>query len=169
MSLMKTNNITQSTVQLDRNDMKFSSAHFTIFSATERERLHGHNYQVCSKITAEINNDGITYDYSLSRRQILDLCKFLHEYMLLPQYSPHLDIVEQGEYIEVTHNKRKMFFLKDEVRILPIANVTSECLAQWFVDQLTADKDIIQERKISAVEVSISTTVGQRSIAKWQQ
>ena len=34
------------TIRLAKENMKFSAAHFTIFSASERERLHGHNFRV---------------------------------------------------------------------------------------------------------------------------
>ena len=34
------------TVELQKESMKFSAGHTTIFSATEREPLHGHMYQV---------------------------------------------------------------------------------------------------------------------------
>ena len=34
------------TLYIDKESHKFSAAHYTIFSATERERLHGHNYSV---------------------------------------------------------------------------------------------------------------------------
>ena len=29
------------TIEIDKENLKFSAAHFTIFSGTERERLHG--------------------------------------------------------------------------------------------------------------------------------
>ena len=34
------------TLELYKEEMKFSAGHFTIFSATERENLHGHNFSV---------------------------------------------------------------------------------------------------------------------------
>ncbi|KAJ1474389.1 hypothetical protein T484DRAFT_1832500 [Baffinella frigidus] len=35
-----------STIEIGKEDMKFSAAHFTVFSAKERERLHGHTHAV---------------------------------------------------------------------------------------------------------------------------
>ena len=34
------------TIELSKEYLKFSAGHFTVFSATERERLHGHNFSV---------------------------------------------------------------------------------------------------------------------------
>jgi 6-pyruvoyltetrahydropterin/6-carboxytetrahydropterin synthase len=158
-----------STIALFRNDMKFSSGHFTIFSATERERLHGHNFQVRVEITAEIQEAGITYDYSHTRRRILSLCKSLNEYMLLPQYSPYLKITEDEIYYYAEFANEKMTFLKADTLILPIKNVTSECLAQWFVDQLIEDKTDLAHKRIVGIKAMISITVGQYATANWQR
>lgn len=158
-----------STVELYRNDMKFSSAHFTIFSATNRERLHGHNYQVKTQVCAKMNEHGITYDYSITRKQVLALCRSLNEYMLLPEYSPHLTISKQDEFYKVIFDGQAMYFLQAETRLLPIKNTTSECLAQWFVDQLTADVSDLDDKHIRSLSVSVSTTVGQCSVASWHR
>ena len=158
-----------STVSLYRDDMKFSSGHFTIFSATERERLHGHNFRVESEITAEIKEVGITYDYSLTRKEILVLCRSLNEYLLLPQYSPYLNIEEDHQYYYAFFNGVKMSFLKEDTLILPIKNVTSEGLAGWFVDRLTNDKALLKEREIVKLKIKISTTPGQDASASWEE
>ena len=42
------------TLYIDKESHKFSAAHYTIFSATERERLHGHNYVVVVELSAKM-------------------------------------------------------------------------------------------------------------------
>ena len=42
------------TLELCQEEMKFSAGHFTILSATERERLHGHNFTVYVAITGVV-------------------------------------------------------------------------------------------------------------------
>ncbi len=160
--------LTYSTVELYRQDMKFSAAHFTIFNATERERLHGHNYHVHTYVTAALDDAGITYDYSITRKQVLALCRSLNEYMLLPAESPHLNIGEQDDQYVVKYGKDTMYFLKNETLLLPIKNTTSECLAQWFVDQLTEDQADLADKQIIKIKVAVSTTPGQCSVAKWK-
>ena len=49
------------TIELFKEDMKFSAAHYTIFSATERETLHGHNFNVHAAITAQIHDLGMLF------------------------------------------------------------------------------------------------------------
>ena len=46
------------TLYIDKEAHKFSAAHFTIFTATERERLHGHNYSVSARIVAPMGDNG---------------------------------------------------------------------------------------------------------------
>ena len=41
-------------IELSKEYLNFSAGHFTIFSATERENLHGHNFQVRGAVTAAI-------------------------------------------------------------------------------------------------------------------
>ena len=43
------------TLHIDKQAHKFSAAHFTIFSETDRERLHGHNYGVSARILSLIH------------------------------------------------------------------------------------------------------------------
>ncbi|MDB3933713.1 6-carboxytetrahydropterin synthase, partial [Luminiphilus sp.] len=45
------------TLHIEKEAHKFSAAHYTIFSATERERLHGHNYFVSVRIVAKMGNN----------------------------------------------------------------------------------------------------------------
>ena len=43
------------TLYIDKEAHKFSAAHYTIFSASDRERLHGHNYSVSARIVADMS------------------------------------------------------------------------------------------------------------------
>ncbi len=47
------------TIEVSKEYLKFSAAHFTIFSATERERLNGHNFRVSAKITEPVGPNGM--------------------------------------------------------------------------------------------------------------
>ena len=53
------------TLHIDKQAHKFSAAHFTIFSETERERLHGHNYGVSARIVAAMGDNGFSADYNV--------------------------------------------------------------------------------------------------------
>ena len=53
------------TIRLAKENMKFSAAHFTIFNASERERLHGHNFRVEVDIEARMLGNGMCFDYGI--------------------------------------------------------------------------------------------------------
>ena len=153
------------TIELYRNDMKFSAAHFTIFNAHERERLHGHNYYVKTRITAEYVEPGITYDYSDTRKKILALCRSLNEYLLLPANSPYLTISEKDDNYLVRYGEDNMQFLKSDTLLLPLENITGEELSHWFIAQLFEDEADLRAKKIHQVKISVSTTNGQEAWA----
>ena len=90
------------TLYIDKEAHKFSAAHFTIFTATERERLHGHNYSVSARIVAPMGDNGFSADYNVYKRRIADLCKPLDEYMLVAGDSPHQIIEERDDEYWVT-------------------------------------------------------------------
>ncbi len=90
------------TLYIDKESHKFSAAHYTIFSATERERLHGHNYSVSAKIVAPMGSNGFSADYNVYKERLARLCAALDEYMLLAGESPHQQIAEAGACYRVT-------------------------------------------------------------------
>ena len=62
------------TIYIDKESHKFSAAHFTIFSASKRERLHGHNFSVAARLVAPVDNNGLTGDYAVYKAQLKKLC-----------------------------------------------------------------------------------------------
>src|SRR5262245_19667496 len=114
------------TLELFKEDMKFSAGHFTIFSATERENLHGHNFRVHVAIDAEVLENGMCFDYGVYKQRIRDLCAAWDEVTLLPLHSPHLQIEEADGYIHAIFNGERIPFLRRDVLLLPIVNATVE-------------------------------------------
>jgi 6-pyruvoyltetrahydropterin/6-carboxytetrahydropterin synthase len=82
---------------------------------------------------------------------------------LLPTKSPYLAVSEQGDYIEAIFNEKKLFFLKEDVKLLPIRNITLEELSDWFVSELCADKEFIREHKISKIRIDVYNGLEQSS------
>ena len=68
------------TLYIDKESHKFSAAHYTIFSASERERLHGHNYSVSARIVAPMGDNGFSADYNVYKNRLAGLCDALDEY-----------------------------------------------------------------------------------------
>ena len=153
------------TLHIDKQAHKFSAAHFTIFSATERERLHGHNYGVSARIVAEMGDNGFSADYNVYKRALQKLCDVHDEYMLLPANSPWLVVEEQeGEYL-ATFDGKTLRFPVDETLLLPIVNVTVEALAKYLLELILKQSEL---GEIVELELFVSSGDGQMSSACWR-
>ena len=57
---------TQTTeILIEKEDLHFSAGHFTIFSDTARENLHGHNWYVRARLLGVVGEGGLTFDYNV--------------------------------------------------------------------------------------------------------
>lgn len=144
-----------STLFFDQGQFKFSSGHFTIFSETEREPLHGHNYSLEITVTARINEPGITFDYRLLSEMVNGLCKQLNWRTLVPKQSPYLTIHSDDEHYEIIFNHQSMWLLKTDVVLLPLDNITLETLSQWFAEQLMRESQFIEQYGIKDMMVRV--------------
>jgi len=137
-------------IEIEKAYLHFAAAHFTVFSATNRERLHGHNWRLAVEITGEVDDNGLCFDYAIYKKILKDLCAKYDEYTLIAEKSPYLTISQ------------------DQI-LLPIRNVTIEELSHFFLSELTQDKAFLEELRIHAFEVRISSGVDQWGKARWSR
>lgn len=149
------------TIRLDKQNMKFSAAHFTIFSASERERLHGHNFFVEVDIHARMQGNGLCFDYGIYKDRVVALCRELNEWMILPTRSPHLRIEEDGDLLHAVFAGQRIPFLREDVKLLPIENATLEEFAGWFLARLGEDRAALRAHAIEEIEVRVASAPGQ--------
>jgi 6-pyruvoyltetrahydropterin/6-carboxytetrahydropterin synthase len=155
------------TIELFKEDMKFSAGHYTIFSATHREKLHGHNFRVFAAITAHTDENGMAFDYGIYKRHLRDLCKKLNSCFLIAGDSTYQTIEYAQDYIYIHFNHEKIPFLASDVLILPLKNITVEELARWFVAQLIADTDNLQRYQIQSIDIKVFSGPGQSGSFCW--
>ena len=149
-------------ITLAKENMKFSAGHFTILSATERERLHGHNYRVAAQVTAVVDEKlGLSFDYRAYKNKLYELCRSLNEYFLLPGKSPYLAITDTGGKLDAEFAGEVIPFLTKDVKVLPLKNISVEELSHWFVEQLSCDKAELAKLKIQKIEVKVFSGPGQ--------
>lgn len=160
---------TLTTIEITKEDLKFSAAHFTIFSATERERLHGHNFRVSLDITAEVGGNGMCFSYVDIKRRLRTLVAQYDEYLVLPAQSPYLQIVQDGANYRVTFNDEEMTFLCSDTLLLPIRNTTVEEFARLLLERLLEDGEFIHGNGVQRLVMKVSSGPGQSGSASWQQ
>ncbi len=128
------------TIELAKESFHFSAAHFTLFSATKRERLHGHNYQVRCRIVCPIGEHGLAFDYTDIKQRLKEICASLDEYTLMPTHSPWLRLREEDGQMVIEFDGQELRLPTADVRLLPITNVTLEALARHLAESLLADQ-----------------------------
>ena len=154
------------TIELSKEYLKFSAGHFTIFSETSRERLHGHNFAVSASIVAPVGDNGLCFSYGEFKSKLQDLCEKLDEYLLLPGLSPYLKIDRQNNEYLVSFNGEQMRFLASDTQVLPIRNATVEEFANYLLRQLMEDADI-NRYDVRQVEIKVSSGPGQWGSCVW--
>ncbi|MDX1735333.1 MAG: 6-carboxytetrahydropterin synthase [Halioglobus sp.] len=153
------------TLYIDKESHKFSAAHFTIFSATERERLHGHNYSVSARIVAPMGDNGFSADYNVYKTRLATICDELDEYMLLAGDSPYQQIEEDGEYYRVRFDDDVMTFLRSDTIVLPIRNATVEEFSHYLLQRLIAESG---DDELVEVELCVASGPGQKGCSLWR-
>lgn len=153
-------------IDISKEYLNFSAGHFTIFSATERENLHGHNFQVCCSVTAQVGENGMAFDYVLLKRVLKGLCDELDERVLLPECSPHLRLEREKGLVWALFGTERIPFLERDCLPLPIRNVTIEELSALLLRRLV-DRPEMQGRGIQAIELGVSSGSGQWAFARW--
>ena len=159
----------QTTIHIRNQYLKFSAAHFTIFSGEERERLHGHNFAVRADFTAAVGADGLCFDYNVMKKKLRSLCDSLDEYMLLPEHSPHLKVSKSNDEQTVIarFGEETMYFVAADTLILPLANITAEELSWWLLSRLLED-NVAEQYEISEAMVDVGSGEGQSASSRWR-
>ena len=158
--------VRRATIDIAKEDMHFSAAHFTIFSARRRENLHGHDFFVAATATGPVGDDGLCFDYNALKSPLRALCEVLDETVLLPAHSPHLRLCEDEEQVAARFADEWLTFLRRDVRVLPVRNITVEELAAWFLATLLADVEVLA-LPIDALTVRVSSGPGQWAGVEW--
>lgn len=153
-------------ISISKEYLHFSAAHFTIFSATERENLHGHNFFVEAEAMGEIGDDGLCFDYNALKLRLKALCDALDETTLLPGRSPHLDVEKTADGVVARFGEERLAFLGRDVTVLDVRNVTVEELAHWFLLELRAGEGF-DALPIDQLTVRASSGPGQWASAEW--
>jgi 6-pyruvoyltetrahydropterin/6-carboxytetrahydropterin synthase len=146
------------TIEISKDYLHFNSAHFTIFSASEREDLHGHTFYVRAYVSSPVDANGMAFDYNIVKEGLKRLCDHLDEKVLLPEQSPHLALTEEDGYVIARFGNERLPFLPRDVLTLPVRNITVEELAPWFLNELADD---VANLDLTSLEIQVSSGPGQ--------
>lgn len=157
-----------STIILQKENMKFSCAHFTVFSEMERENLHGHNYSVGVEITTDFDDLGLEFNYDSYKKAALTICESLDDTVLLAGNCKYLTFSEDERYHIVEFHDEKMFFLKRDATIIDVRNISVEELSHWFIEKLIATHPDMSKHRVRHIKATIYSAAGQGGYSTWE-
>jgi len=153
-------------IQVEKEYLKFSAAHFLIFPDGSAERLHGHNYRVYVALEALLSRFGLVLDFQHIKPLVRELVDELDEHWLLPGQHPELVVTrpEPGQ-VEVRYRERRYAAPAEDVLVLPVNNTSAENLATLLGRQLLERvRGRYPEVEVRALSVAVEETPGQRGV-----
>jgi len=153
-------------IEIDKEYLKFSAAHFLIFPDGTAERLHGHNYRVYVALEGRLDQHGLVIDFQEVKPVVRELVDELDEHWLLPGEHPDLKIHRRDDnVVEVRYGERYYAAPSEDVIVLPINNTSAENFSSWIgreVHRRLAAK--FPALEIRELRVSVEETPGQRGV-----
>jgi 6-pyruvoyltetrahydropterin/6-carboxytetrahydropterin synthase len=156
-------------IDIQKDYLKFSAAHFLIFPDGTAERLHGHNYKVYTQVESALDPHGLVLNFKEIKPLVKQVCDELDEHLLVPGQHPVLRCQQHDDgTTEVVYQDRRYRLPTSDVIVLPITNTSAENLATWVGRQ-------VRERlargwpriRITAVRVGVEESPGQRGVYAW--
>lgn len=160
--------VQQCSIRIDKEDIKFSAGHFTLFADGARERLHGHNFKVSAVIATRITSHGMAFDYNIIKRAMRSLCEELDEYVLIPERAEALAISHAGRSVVIRYGEDEFRLPADDVRLLPIRNTTVEELAIYLLGRLVEMEAWSARWGVSEIALEVSSGPGQSAQCRWK-
>jgi 6-pyruvoyltetrahydropterin/6-carboxytetrahydropterin synthase len=152
-------------IQIDKDYLKFSAAHFLIFPDGTAERLHGHNYKVYVDLHTDLDQHGLVVNFQEIKPLVRALCDELDEHFLIPGDHPVLRAVRVGDAMEIRYRTRFYSVPADEVIVLPICNSSAENLAAWFGRTLRERmRNVWPGLRVKELSIGVEETPGQRGV-----
>lgn len=147
-------------LKITKDRIKFSAAHFTIFGEQQAERLHGHNYYISVSVsTADVDALGFCTPMDKIKDVCYELSQELDEFTLIPTQNPYLTFAQSENQVDVFWNKKRYSFPQQDVKLLPVSNITCENLAQWFWENISSQLP----SSVNFLEVTVQETHGQEA------
>lgn len=146
-------------IVLDKEDFKFSAAHFTVFSAEQAEPLHGHNYRVGVEVAGDALDElGFLVEFHELKGAIRGICSRFDEVTLVPTANPHLRVDAGEDAVDVEFADRRYRLPRSDVLLLDIENSTVEAFAREIWKELAA---LLDPERVDWLAVAVGETPGQ--------
>jgi 6-pyruvoyltetrahydropterin/6-carboxytetrahydropterin synthase len=154
----------QFSVRVEKDHTVFSAGHFITYDGHQCEPLHGHNYRVAAQLQGALDENAYVFDFTRFKQVLKKIVDELDHRMLLPGRSDRIRIETQGRVVSATYKDKQYVFPLTDVVVLPIPNTTAEMLAEWIAGRLKQTLDPLCLRALTAIDVEVEESFGQRAI-----
>ena len=154
-------------VDLLKERLTFSAAHFITFGDNVCERLHGHNYGVRCEVVGTLEQNGYVVDFIALRDAIAKIVSQLDHHVLLATNHETIKVESGNAEIVATFEKKRWVFPEEDCVLLPIANTTAELLAKYIGDQLLEHSANWKTVNLQRLIVGVDENQGQWGVCEF--
>ncbi len=153
-------------IEVDKEYLKVSAAHFLIFPDGSAERLHGHNYRVYVEVEAQLTRYGLVIDFQHIKPFVRELLDELDEHWIVPGEHPELSHETRADgSVEIRYRERRYVVPHEDVLILPINNTSAENLSAHVGRELRARLERrFEDVQVRRLRVAVEEAPGQRGV-----
>jgi 6-pyruvoyltetrahydropterin/6-carboxytetrahydropterin synthase len=153
-------------IEIKKEYLKFSAAHFLIFPDGTAERLHGHNYRVYCEVSGSLSQYGLVIDFTQVKPLIREIVDALDERWLIPGEHHELTCnIREDDVIEVRYRERYYAAPREDVIVLPVNNTSAENLATYIGRRLLEKLQLnFSDVEVHSMRMAVEETQGQRGV-----
>ncbi|MCC6509688.1 MAG: 6-pyruvoyl tetrahydropterin synthase family protein [Pirellulaceae bacterium] len=148
-------------VELQKEQLVFSAAHFITFAGDICECLHGHNYGVRAEVVGPLDENRYVIDFIAFRDRLAEIVKRLDHHVLLPTTHPLIKVVPDDREVTVTFRDKRWIFPREDCMLLPVTNTTAEEIAHYMATELHKMLRPTIGDRIEWLEVGVDENHGQ--------
>ncbi len=153
-------------VQLEKDTLVFSAAHFITFNGNICESLHGHNYRVKCEVVGPLDENGYVVDFIALRDALNEIVGSLDHHVVLPSEHAMIKVADDDKEVLVTFESKRWIFPSEDCVILPVANTTAELMARYIAAELKTKTKSKFGESISKLVVAVDENRGQWGVCE---
>jgi 6-pyruvoyltetrahydropterin/6-carboxytetrahydropterin synthase len=114
----------------------FSAAHAGLHDG-EFEPLHGHTFIVTLRLHGDLDRAGMICDFTDAKAALAAAIEPLRRRVLMPASPPGGHCTPEDGQILIECGVKRYSLPAGDMTLLPVANTTTEAIADWLLNQVT--------------------------------
>jgi 6-pyruvoyltetrahydropterin/6-carboxytetrahydropterin synthase len=153
-------------VRIANDYLVFSAGHFITVDEGTCEALHGHDYRVTAAVSGPLDENHYVIDFGVLRRELQAILEDLDHRVLLPTSHPQIRVTSNEREVTATFADRRWVFPRNDCRLLPVPNTTTELLAHLIGQYLRHRLEAKTGIRPALVRIELSEGYGQSAICE---